>query len=171
MNKEEQKVSAPRKVVRVLAIDPGFDRMGIAVVEGDPSKPTLVWSDCILPPKGLPEERLAVVYKAATEAIKEYGPDIFALEGLFFSTNVKTALGVAEARGAVLAAAGSFSGLRVIECSPQEVKLAVTGYGAADKKAVASMILHLITLPPKKRLDDELDAIAVGIAALSKSRS
>jgi crossover junction endodeoxyribonuclease RuvC len=160
---------APKNVVRVLAIDPGFDRMGMAVVEGDPSKPTLVWSDCIIPPKGTVEERLAAVYAAASGAIETYSPDVFAVETLFFSTNVKTALGVAEARGAVLAAAGA-ARCRVVECSPQEVKLAVTGYGASDKKAVASMIPRLITLPPKKRLDDELDAIALGISALTKSR-
>jgi crossover junction endodeoxyribonuclease RuvC len=158
-----------KKIVRVLAIDPGFDRMGMAVIEGDPSKPTLVWSDCVSPPKGAVEERLAAVYKAAADAIKKYSPDVFAVETLFFSTNVKTALGVAEARGAVLAAAG-VAGCRVVECSPQEVKLAVTGYGAADKKAVANMIPHLLTLPPKKRLDDEMDAIALGISALTKSR-
>ena len=73
---------------------------------------------------------------------------------------------VAEARGAVLAAAGK-AGIEVQEYSPQEVKLAVTGYGAADKKAVAMMIPHLIALPPRKRLDDELDAVALGIAALT----
>lgn len=164
-------MSEPRKVLRVLAIDPGFDRMGIAVVEGDPSRPTLVWSDCVTPEKGAPEARLAEVEKAATDALERFAPDIFALETLFFSTNVKTAMGVAQARGAVLAAAGRFADCRVVECSPQEVKLAVTGYGAADKKAVANMIPKLIMLPPKKRLDDELDAIAVGIAALAKSRN
>jgi crossover junction endodeoxyribonuclease RuvC len=77
---------------------------------------------------------------------------------------------VAEARGAILSVAGK-NHLRVIQCSPQEVKLSVTGYGAADKAAVARMIPKLITLPEKKRLDDELDAIAVGIAALSMKNS
>jgi crossover junction endodeoxyribonuclease RuvC len=66
--------------------------------------------------------------------------------------------------------AGGNAGLHAIECSPQEVKLAVTGYGAADKAAVMNMVPKLIALPPKKRLDDELDAIAVGIAALTKRR-
>ena len=80
--------------------------------------------------------------------------------------NKKTALGVAEARGAILAAAGS-SGLPVIECSPQQVKLAVTGYGGSQKLAVAAMIPRLLVLPRKKRLDDELDAIAIGITALA----
>ncbi len=154
--------------MRILAIDPGYDRMGIAVIEGNPSKPTYIWSDCILPPKGKKEERLGVVQQASERAIQEYQPDAIALESIFFSTNVKTAIGVAEARGAVLASAGRAS-LEVIECSPQEVKLAVTGYGAADKTSVMTMVPRLIELPPKKRLDDELDAIALAIAALTKS--
>jgi len=153
--------------MRILAIDPGFDRMGLAVLEGDPSRPTHIWSDCILPPKGAPEERLACVHEAVALAICEYAPDRVAIESLFWSTNnKKSALGVAEARGAVLSAAAE-AGLSVSEHSPQQVKLAVTGYGNADKKAVASMIPRLLSLPPKKRLDDELDAIALAIAALS----
>lgn len=151
---------------RVLAIDPGYDRLGIAVVEGDPSRPTLVWSDCVMPDKGLPAERLAQVSSAITKTIKKYAPDVLAIETLFFSVNKKSALGVAEARGAILAAAGSAS-LSVMECSPQQVKIAVTGYGAADKKAVGMMIPQLVSLTKKKRLDDELDAIAIGITILA----
>jgi crossover junction endodeoxyribonuclease RuvC len=152
--------------MRVLGIDPGYDRLGIAVVEGDPSRPTLLWSDCVLPEKGSPEKRLAQVAQAVTKAITSYKPDVLGIETLFFSINKKTALGVAEARGAVLAAAGIAS-LPVIECSPQQVKIAVTGHGGADKTAVALMIPRLLALPAKKRLDDELDAIAVGITALA----
>jgi len=152
--------------MRILAIDPGFDRLGLAVVEGNPSKPIAVWSACVTPPKGKSETRLAAVYTAVRDALKKYRPDVLAIEGLFFSKNVKTALGVAEARGAILAAAGAAL-IPVIECSPQQVKLAVTGYGAADKRAVAQMIPRLIALPSRKRLDDELDALALGICALS----
>lgn len=155
---------------RVIGIDPGFDRLGIAVVEGDPSKPVCVWSDCIEPPKSAREARLAIVYQAVIDALRTHAPDTLALETLFFSTNVKTALGVAEARGAVLAAAGAY-GVSVLEYSPQQVKLAVTGYGAADKRAVSSMVEKLIVLPKKKRrLDDEFDALALGIAGLAHSR-
>ena len=153
--------------MRVLGIDPGFDRLGMAVLEGDPSRPTLVWSDCVLPPKGAPEVRLSAVYKKTIEVLREYSPDLLALETLFFSTNKKTALQVAEARGAILAAAGSV-GIPVREFSPGPVKLAVTGHGSADKAAIARMIPHLLTLPEKKRLDDELDAIAIAIAGLSR---
>lgn len=152
--------------MRVLAIDPGFDRMGLAVLEGDPSRPKHVWSACVTPAKGAPEERLAAVHEAVAAAIREHHPDWVAMESLFWSSNKRTALGVAEARGAALSAAAE-AGLKVSEHSPQQVKLAVTGYGAADKKAVAGMVPKLVTLPAKKRLDDELDAIALAICALS----
>jgi crossover junction endodeoxyribonuclease RuvC len=125
--------------MRVLAIDPGFDRLGLAILEGDPSKPQLVWSTCVTPAKGTQERRLAAVSRAVEEAIETYAPDLVALETLFFSTNKKTALSVAEARGAILAVAGR----------------------------AELPIPHLLSLPEKKRLDDELDAIAVGIAALA----
>ena len=153
---------------RVLGVDPGYDRLGLAILEGDPSKPTLVWSDCVTPAKGLKEARLAEVGRAVEKAIEEFAPDVIALETLFFSTNVKTALGVAEARGVILATCGAHH-LPVQEYSPQSVKLAVTGYGAADKKAVTAMIPRLVTFtkPLAEALDDELDAIAVAIAGLA----
>lgn len=154
------------KIHRVLAIDPGYDRLGIAIVEGNPSRPSLIMSGCVLPERGARENRLAQVSNAITLAIEKYVPDALAIETLFFNVNKKTALGVAEARGAVLAAAGIMS-LPVIECSPQQIKLAVTGYGSATKTAVAHMIPRLLVLPKKKRLDDELDAIAIGITALA----
>jgi crossover junction endodeoxyribonuclease RuvC len=152
--------------MRILAIDPGYDRLGIAVVEGDASHPVLVWSGCVTPEKGPSALRLAHVLKAVTEAIVTYTPDALAIETLFFSINKKTAFGVAEARGAVLAAAGTAS-LPVVEYSPQQVKSAVTGHGGADKSAVARMIPLLLKLPVRKRLDDELDAIGIGITALA----
>jgi len=155
--------------MRVLAIDPGYDRLGMAVVEGNPSWPTLVWSTCVLPEKGTREIRLARVYAETTSALKRYAPNVLAIETLFFSTNVKTAMGVAEARGAILAAAGA-AHVPVVEHSPQSVKLAVTGNGRADKAALARMVPKVIELSEKKRLDDELDAIALGIAALASGR-
>lgn len=154
-----------RADMRILAIDPGYDRLGIAVVEGNPSRPTLVMSECVLPEKGAREDRLARVSDAIARAVETYRPDALAIEALFFSVNKKTAIGVAEARGAILAVAGAAS-LPVIERSPQQVKLAVTGHGGADKASVARMVPKLVALPEKKRLDDELDAIAIGIASL-----
>lgn len=152
--------------MRILAIDPGYDRLGIAIIEGNPSRPTLIWSDCVLPFRGSREDRLASVWSATAAAIEKYAPDVLAIETLFFGINKKTVIGVAEARGAILSAAGLAS-LPIIECSPQQVKRAVTGHGGADKISVARMIPLLLTLPKKKRLDDELDAIAIGITALA----
>lgn len=152
--------------MRVLAIDPGYDRLGLAVLEGDPSKPTHVWSACVVPPKGARELRLAAVFTAVSEALDTHTPDLVAIESLFFTKNQTTGIGVAEARGAALTAAGLRS-VSVHEFSPQSVKLAVTGYGNADKGAVMNMVPRLVPLPEKKRLDDEFDAIALAIAALS----
>lgn len=152
--------------MRVLAIDPGYDRLGLAVLEGNPSRPTHVWSDCVIPPKGARELRLAAVFTAVSEALDTYTPDAVAIESLFFTKNQTTGIGVAEARGAALSAAGMHS-IPAHEFSPQSVKLAVTGYGNADKSAVMNMVPRLVTLPEKKRLDDEFDAIALAIAALS----
>jgi crossover junction endodeoxyribonuclease RuvC len=156
--------------MRILGVDPGYDRLGLAVVEGDPSRPVVVWSDCVTPAKGQMEERLAAVEAAVRDAVTAYAPDALAIESLFFSVNKKSAMQVAEARGAVLAAAGT-TGLPVREFSPGTVKLAVTGDGRADKAAVARMVPKLVSLPPRKRLDDELDAIAVAICGLASSRS
>lgn len=152
--------------MRILGIDPGFDRLGVAVVEGNPSKPTLVWSECVEPKKGAMSERLATVFTAVTNTIEKFKPDALSIETLFFNTNQKTAITVAQARGAVLTAAGA-KNLAVIEFSPQQVKIAVTGYGASDKTAVARMLPKLLSLPEKRRRDDEIDAIAVALAGLS----
>lgn len=153
--------------MRILAIDPGYDRLGIAVIEGDSSRPTLLMSDCVQPKKGAREDRLAEVSRAVSSTIKKYAPDALALETLFFGINKKTAIGVAEARGAILAA-GGIASLPIIECSPQQIKLAVAGDGGASKASVALMIPRLLVLPKKKRFDDEFDAIAVGITALAR---
>lgn len=156
--------------MRILGIDPGYDRLGLAIVEGDPSRPTLIWSTCVTPARTEHPERLAAVQEAVAAAITSHSPDRMAIETLFFSSNRKSALAVAEARGVVLATAGARS-LPVDEFGPGQVKLAVTGYGSADKAAIARMLPRLISLGTTKRLDDELDAIAVAITGLSKRPS
>jgi crossover junction endodeoxyribonuclease RuvC len=154
------------KAMRILAIDPGYARLGVAILEGNPSRPTLVMSECVEPAKGALEDQLAHIATRVSEVIKSYAPEALAIETLFFNMNKKTAIGVAQARGTVLSIAGQ-AHLPVIECSPQQIKLAVTGHGGADKRAVANMIPKLLVLPLKKRRDDELDAIALGITALA----
>ena len=98
--------------------------------------------------------------------MERYAPTHVAIESLFFSKNTSTALKVAEARGVILSIAGR-RGIFVSEHSPKEVKLAVTGYGNATKQEVARMTGRLFPIGKKKTHDDELDAIALGICALT----
>lgn len=147
-----------------IAIDPGYDRVGIAVFE----KSTLMHSECFTPPKGSPAERMMHVAAHLRTIIKKFKPESLALETLFFSKNQKTALHVAEARGVISVAALEL-GLEVFEYSPQAVKIAVTGSGNAAKEGVIRMVERLVVLPKKKRLDDEYDAIALGLAHTTRS--
>jgi len=92
------------------------------------------------------------------------------VETLFFNKNVKTAIGVAQARGIILYLAKN-AGCTVHDFGPQEIKIAVTGYGKSDKNAVIDMVKRLVSNVPEKALDDEYDAIAVGITTLAHLRN
>jgi crossover junction endodeoxyribonuclease RuvC len=142
-----------------IAIDPGYDRLGVAIFKGK----TLVHSECFVPKKGEVSERLLAVFSHVRALTIKYAPETLALETLFFSKNQKTAMHVAEARGAIIVAAKA-AGVLVVEYSPQAVKMAVTGSGSASKDAVIRMVERLVVLEKRKRLDDEYDAIALGIA-------
>jgi crossover junction endodeoxyribonuclease RuvC len=100
----------------------------------------------------------------------KYEPTHVAIETLFFNKNVKTAIDVAQARGVMLYLAASYGAI-VCELSPQTVKVATTGYGNSDKEAVHRMLERLIDAVPKHALDDEYDAIAVGITCLAQART
>lgn len=152
--------------MKILGIDPGFDRLGLAVLEGTFGKPIVLWSGCIRPQKGESHKRLREVYEAVEKTIKDFAPTAVAIEGLYFSTNKKTALKVAEARGAILAAVGA-SGLPVHEYTPNQIKVAVAGNGRADKVAIARMVPQLVALESRARIDDELDAIAIAVTCFA----
>jgi crossover junction endodeoxyribonuclease RuvC len=148
----------------ILAIDPGYDRCGVAVITTGTTS-TIQHSWCITTDKKESHaQRYAFIFKTIEAAILEYSPDAIALETLFFSVNKKTVIAVAEARGIIVTLAGLHT-LQLIELSPQEVKVAMTGIGNADKKAVQKMVALMLKIDISKRLDDEIDAIALGIAA------
>lgn len=154
--------------MRVLAIDPGYDRLGVAIMEYQDGKEHLVYSACVLTDKALPlPDRLMTIGKAVTDLITTYQPNTVGIETLFFNKNIKTAIGVAQARGIILYLAKS-AGCEVYEFGPQEIKVAVTGYGNSDKAAVFAMVERLVPHTPKNALDDEYDAIAVGITCLAQ---
>lgn len=156
--------------MRILAFDPGYERLGAAVLEKQNGKEKLLYSDCIRTKATLTfPERLAELGAAAEALIAKWQPQGVALEEVFFEKNQKTAMQVAEVRGMLTYITAS-CGLPLHQYTPAEVKIATTGYGASDKKAVAAMVPRLVALPQKKRLDDELDAIAVGITCLASVR-
>ena len=148
----------------ILAIDPGYDRVGVAIVKpGRPSE--LVLSECIqTSKKDAQEKRLFQIYETLTKLIEKHKPTHIALETLFFSVNKKTAIKVAESRGVIVLLAGQH-GLPLIELSPQEVKLAMAGVGNADKKQVQKMVALTLKIDISQKIDDEIDAIALGFAA------
>lgn len=156
-----------KKITRVLALDPGYDRLGVAVMERQNGKEVLLHSECVLTKRtDVLTERLHHIGIAVESLLHTHSPDTVAIETLFFNTNIKTAIGVAQARGIIIFLARK-AGCMVYEFGPQEIKIAVTGYGKSDKNAVLSMVKRLVVNAPVTALDDEYDAIAVGITALA----
>lgn len=150
--------------MKLLAIDPGYERLGIAVIEKEPrGKEVLVYSDCFKTSAKLPHpERLTLIHEEIKRVIADYSPERMAIETLFFSNNQKTALLVAEARGVIIAA-GATAGLEIFEFNPNSIKLAVTGSGASDKDQIIKMIPLLVKIQKEIKHDDEYDAIACGL--------
>ncbi len=155
-------------LMRVLAIDPGFDRCGVAVLEYKDGKESLLFSTCITTDKTTDiASRITTIGEALHAIIAAHQPTTLGIETLFFNKNITTGIGVAQARGVVLYIAKQH-GLTIFEHGPQEVKVAVTGYGSSDKTAVYAMIQRLVPGVPPKAKDDEYDAIAVGITTLAQ---
>jgi len=155
--------------MRIIAVDPGYGRMGVAVLEEKNRKPILLFSKCLTTPVGEFSSRLNQLVKNFSQLLGKWQPEALAIEKLYFTKNQKTAMRVAEVRGAIVAAAAGKE-LSIFEYTPLEVKVAVTGYGRADKKQVAQMVPRLLDLKRAIKSDDELDAIAVGLTALASYR-
>jgi crossover junction endodeoxyribonuclease RuvC len=157
--------------VRILGIDPGYDRLGLAIVEGDGrGGGRWVWSTTAKTDRKLSHpERLLQIRLAVAEAIAAHRPGAAAVEQLFWSRNQTTALPVAEARGVALAEAAA-AGIPVFEYGPQQVKLAVAGSGRAEKTAVEKMAKILAGIGERKMVDDEADAVAVALTCLARER-
>lgn len=156
--------------MRVLAIDPGYERIGLAVVEKQNGKELLLHSECYVTTKTLPfSERLQAIGGQVEALIAKHHPTCMALEKLYFGNNHKTAMMVSEVRGALIYIAQK-AGIALFEYTPLEVKTAVTGYGKSSKQEVAKMVGKLVTLQERSRLDDEYDAIGIGITCLAHER-
>jgi crossover junction endodeoxyribonuclease RuvC len=153
--------------MRILGIDPGIERVGIAVIDKVGGKEIYVYSECFKTSAKLSHaERLALIGTEIARVVKEHQPTGMAIEKLFFETNTKTAMSVAEARGMMLYVC-SLANLAIFEYTPLQIKVAVTGYGKSDKTGVMHMVPMLVKLPNRKMIDDEVDAIAIALTCFA----
>lgn len=152
--------------MKVLGIDPGTAILGYGLVEENGSGLKPMDFGCLRTEKGQPPaERLLQLFLGLKDLLGKLKPDGVAVEKLFFSKNVKTAMAVSESRGAILLCAAQAK-VKIAEYSPLEVKLAVTGYGRAEKKQVQQMVKTLLKLPQLPQPDDAADALALAICHL-----
>ena len=147
----------------ILGIDPGIAIVGYGIIEYKNSKfTTLAYGSVQTPAHTDVELRLEQIYDGMEELITTYHPTEMAIEELFFNTNQKTMVPVAEARGVILLAARRHR-LNIAEYTPLQVKQSVVGYGRAVKKQVMHMVSLLLRLEEAPKLDDTCDALAIAV--------
>lgn len=164
-----RKSSKPPDTV-ILGIDPGTTGMGFALLDGSTEPPRILECGTVETPRGVTAaERLVAIATALEQLITEHAPGALAVERLYFNKNVRTAMAVAEARGVALLCAAR-AGLVVAEYTPQEVKLTVTGSGAADKVQVQRMLVALLQLDSLIAQDNVADAVAIALTHARRAK-
>jgi crossover junction endodeoxyribonuclease RuvC len=154
-------LKANKRAITILGIDPGYDRLGWAVGTIKKSKWIDITLDCIQTNrKESLHERYSQIITELEEVIKIFKPECCAIETLYFSKNTKTALKVSESRGIVISILLKHN-IPIFEYNPNQIKLTVTGYGKADKRAIEKMIKIQFGDFKKKIIDDAIDALAV----------
>lgn len=149
----------------ILGIDPGTTRIGYALLNKENIDDISVLTyGCLEIPNKNQVERLGVISNFTSGLILKYHPEILSIERLFFTKNVKTALSVSEARGVIINSAAAMN-LKILEFTPLEVKMVITGYGKAEKKEIQKMICRILNLEKTPQPDDASDAIAIGLTA------
>ncbi len=154
--------------MRILGFDPGYGRLGFGVIDVTRGKATAVTFGVITTKAGEKQgKRLLEINDDAESLIKAHQPDVIAIEELFFAKNVTTALKVAEVRGILLYLAAKY-GISVQEVKPVEVKMALTGYGKADKRQMQDMVKAVFGLSKIPKPDDAADALAIAWSAQNR---
>ena len=147
----------------ILGIDPGIATIGFGIVEAHRSQCRVIQYGVLSTPAGLPlSHRLTMIYEDMQELIHTFHPDEMAVEELFFNTNLTTGIAVAHARGVLLYTAEK-CGIPLHEYTPSQVKMAVVGYGKAEKRQVMDMTRRLLHLKAVPRPDDAADALALAL--------
>ena len=154
----------------ILGIDPGTAALGYGIIERTGGRLREVDHGCLVTSPDLPlPERLLAIHTLVDDLLALHKPGLMGVERLFFSKNVQTAFGVGQARGVVLLAAAQH-GVPVREATPNEVKSAIAGYGAADKEQVARMVQLVLGMAELPRPDDASDALAIAAWAANTER-
>ncbi len=147
----------------ILGIDPGYAIVGFGIIKYEKGRMSVLDFGAITTPAGMEfTERLKCIYEDLSYLFDKYKPDAMAVEKLFFNTNQKTAIDVAQARGVILLAA-KMNGTECFEYTPLQVKQSVVGYGRAEKKQVQEMTRQLLGLSAVPKPDDTADALAMAI--------
>ena len=147
----------------ILGIDPGTTRIGYAVIKKkDSDNLNLLTCGCLESKNKEQKDRLKEISDLILDLILKYRPEVLAIEKLFFTKNAKTALAVAEARGVIINSANS---LNIREFTPLEIKVAITGYGKAEKEQVKKMACRILKLEKMPKIDDTSDALAIALTA------
>lgn len=145
----------------ILGIDPGYGRLGYALLEKRKGEEKLIDYSCIeTTPKTEKNERFIKIAEKIEKIIKKYKPEVLTIEKIYFTTNQKTALTIAEVRGIIIYLALK-NKMKIVEYTPLEVKTAVCGYGKAPKEQIKDMVKILIKTPKAIKFDDTADAIAL----------
>ncbi len=149
--------------MRIIGIDPGYAIVGFGIIEYNKSRFSVVDYGAVTTPAGMHfNTRLMEIYNDLCYILDKFKPDFLAIERLYFTSNQKTAIDVAQARGIVLLAAKQRD-IPVFEYTPLQVKQSVTGYGKAIKKQVQEMTRRILNLDEIPKPDDTADALAIAI--------
>ncbi len=147
----------------ILGIDPGYAIVGWGVIEYAHSKFRVLGYGAITTEVETPfAERLQIIYNDMCYIFNKYKPDVISMEKLFYNSNQKTVIDVAQARG-VITLSAQMNGKDIYEYTPLQVKQSVTGYGRAEKKQVMEMTRSILNLPAVPKPDDTADALAMAI--------
>ena len=153
----------------MLGLDPGLTCAGYGLVEREPRRLYAVDHGAIRTPRGPVPARLALLYEEVRRLISVHRPDAVAVERVLFNSNTRTAMSVGQAAGVALLAAAQ-CGCEIAEYTPTEVKLTITGYGAADKKQMQLMIAKLLGLPAPPSPPDAADALGLAITHINAGK-
>jgi crossover junction endodeoxyribonuclease RuvC len=155
--------------MKILGIDPGTATTGFGLISKTGAKLTLLDCGIVSTPKTLDmPKRLTILFDDLTEIISHHQPDVIAVEKLFFTSNITTAMSVSQARGIILLVAAQ-QNIPVTEYTPLQVKMSATGYGKATKKQVQEMVKKILKLNTTPKPDDAADALAIAICHSANS--